>query len=166
GGLGERQDLGQVHREFLGRGTRVGGNDDARDVAAAHTLGHGTSERRDLGAQLGQRAVTRGLAMDPDACHQMSRRSASSSTIWRAASSGASRTTLVAPRAAGGRESTTFVSAPLSPTVPGSIPRSASVSVVISLERAAMIPFNDGYRGSPSACVPEMRAGIGASRTS
>ena len=43
-----------------------------------------------------------------------------------------------------GAELTTVVVAPASPTVEASIPRSARDSVVISLFRAAMIPFSDG----------------------
>src|SRR5688572_27663212 len=69
-------------------------------------------------------------------------------------------------RGGGVRVLTRRVVATAPPTLPGSRPRSARDLTAISFERALMMPFSDGYRGSPSAWVQTINAGIGASRTS
>jgi len=61
-----------------------------------------------------------------------------------AAAAAGSRITRVAPRLAAGRALTTWVEATAPPTGASPSSRSASDHVLISLDRAAMIPLSDG----------------------
>src|SRR5262249_55676095 len=76
--------------------------DDHADNLAATRLGERPAERRDLGADPGEAAVRRRLAVDPDgAGHQMILRSARNATTVRPASAAGAPTTRVAARAGG-----------------------------------------------------------------
>ena len=55
---------------------------------------------------------------------------------------------------------------PAHPTVLVSIPRSARVNSSTGFDFAAMIPLNEGYRGSTTPAVTDTRAGSGQSTSS
>src|SRR6185503_3060256 len=149
-GLRDGEHPWDVRRELVG-GHRWFGCDDDTDQVTPGRVSERPAERRDLGADLRQAAVRRGLPVDPDrACHQMILRSARKATTWRAASSAGSRITRVAARGGGASAPSTAVVAAAPPTPSGApsppptSPTSASDFVSIVFERAAMIPFSDG----------------------
>src|SRR3954452_24536767 len=74
----------------------------------------------------------------------------------------------ICPACFGGRgeNSATSVPEPSKPTLSASMPASASDSVVSGFFLAAMIPLNDGYRGSLIFSTTDTTAGVGASTTS
>src|SRR4051812_30412593 len=80
--------------------------------------------------------------------------SPSSLTIWPACFGGR------------GENSATSVPEPSRPTLSASMPASASDSVVRGFFFAAMMPLNDGYRGSLIFSTTETTAGVDASTTS
>jgi len=101
---------------------------------------YGRSQRNDLESRIKVDALTLATLAEDNLEHSVT-----------APSAAGPRTTSVAPRAGGVSVPRTVVVATAPPTSAGSSPRSASDRVTISLDRAAMMPFNEGYRGSPSA---------------
>src|SRR5205814_7784410 len=76
--------------------------------------------------------------------------------------------TTLLPPCRGGRLpcSTTTLDAPVRPTSPGAMPRSASVRVSTGFFLAAMMPLNEGYRGSLIVSQTLTTAGVPAVTTS
>src|SRR5213080_2883114 len=96
----------------------------------------------------------------PGANHQITLSCSRKATIFSWASPSSS---MISPALRSSAAATLVISwpAPPAPTAPASTPRSATFSASTGLFLAAMIPLNDGYRGSTTPAVTVTRAGSG-----
>src|SRR4029077_10039270 len=100
------------------------------------------------------------LCVDPDLRHVYS--TFASVRTWMIRSTAVPSSWMMTPAL---RASACVKPSIVSAASPRSMPRSPSPICLISLERAAMIPFSDAYRGSAMPAVTVTRTGIAAYQT-
>src|SRR4029077_2615039 len=148
----DMHDLGAVLAKLRCRRLGAGAQCDRIDIAQLARLGH-QLERGRLQLAAAQ------LRVHPDLRHQTTFAWA---RTWMMRSTAVPSSSMIAPAL---RASASEMPSMVSPGSPRSIPRSPRPTCLISLERAAMMPFSDAYRGSAMPAVTVISAGVEDSTT-